>query len=340
MSTVKTDAQFMERFENFAFKEVVEEESVALETNTRYLAILASLVGSQGLDAYKFILNKALDEGMDPIMVKEMVYQSIDYVGMSRMWSFLAATNEIYQERNISLDAGEATTTMSDRLEKGAQAQVEIFGEHMKEAWKTSVVNRWLAANCFGDYYTRTGLDLAQREMITFCFLMSQGGCEPQLIAHSKGNMNNHNCGIISMAYHYNIPDSKELKDFSVIIIPTTLVLINNQWSVSDAIIVYYHNKIKANTYLQNYYNEIKLGPQGFLIKGSLVSITNDYIFNYKSNSYAMKPITPDTRYKKSQIYYDIWHNPELSVDSFILSITKEEVAKPIEVRFNIKEEE
>ena len=178
MSTVKTDAQFMERFENFAFKEVVEEESVALETNTRYLAILASLVGSQGLDAYKFILNKALDEGMDPIMVKEMVYQSIDYVGMSRMWSFLAATNDIYQERNISLDAGEATTTMFDRLEKGAQAQVEIFGEHMKEAWKTSVVNRWLAANCFGDYYTRTGLDLAQREMITFCFLMSQGGWE------------------------------------------------------------------------------------------------------------------------------------------------------------------
>ena len=50
--------------------------------------------------------------------------------------------------------------------------------------------NRWLAANCFGDYYTRTGLDLAQREMITFCFLMAQGGCEPQLTAHAKGNMN------------------------------------------------------------------------------------------------------------------------------------------------------
>ena len=25
--------------------------------------------------------------------------------------------------------------------------------------------------------------------MITFCFLAAQGGCEPQLIAHSKGNM-------------------------------------------------------------------------------------------------------------------------------------------------------
>lgn len=44
--------------------------------------------------------------------------------------------------------------------------------------------------SCVRRDYTRTGLDLAQREMITFCFLMAQGGCEPQLIAHAKGNMN------------------------------------------------------------------------------------------------------------------------------------------------------
>ncbi len=60
----------------------------------------------------------------------------------------------------------------------------------MKEAWKNGHINRWLAENCFGDYYTRTGLSLAQREMITFCFLMAQGGCEPQLTGHAKGNMN------------------------------------------------------------------------------------------------------------------------------------------------------
>ena len=60
----------------------------------------------------------------------------------------------------------------------------------MNEAWKNGHINRWLAQNCFGDYYTRTGLDLAQREMITFCFLAAQGGCEPQLIAHAGGNMN------------------------------------------------------------------------------------------------------------------------------------------------------
>ena len=60
----------------------------------------------------------------------------------------------------------------------------------MKEAWKSGHINRWLAENCFGDYYTRKGLSLSERELITFCFLAAQGGCEPQLIAHSKGNMN------------------------------------------------------------------------------------------------------------------------------------------------------
>lgn len=28
------------------------------------------------------------------------------------------------------------------------------------------------------------------REMITFCFLAAQGGCEPQLKAHAQGNIN------------------------------------------------------------------------------------------------------------------------------------------------------
>lgn len=190
MDYKQTDFQFMERFMHFAWEEVPEDQDMALEINTRYLAILASLIGVQGLDAYKVMLKKALEDGMNPIMIKEMVYQSVDYMGMGRMWPYLQAINEIFEEKGIPLDAGQATTTFQDRLEKGVQAQVEIFGEGMKEAWKQSTINRWLAANCFGDYYTRTGLDLSQREMITFCFLMGQGGCEPQLISHAKGNMN------------------------------------------------------------------------------------------------------------------------------------------------------
>lgn len=186
-----TDPEFMERFEHFAFDEVINEENQQLDERTRYMAILATLIGCGGTEAYKEMLPKALENGITPVMVKEIVYQATDYLGYGRMLPFLNITNEILTERGTELPLdGQATTTLDDRLEKGIEAQAEIFGEHMKEAWKAGHINRWLASNCFGDYYTRKGLNLAERELITFCFLMAQGGCEPQLIAHAKGNMN------------------------------------------------------------------------------------------------------------------------------------------------------
>lgn len=185
------DPEFMERFEAFAFTEAPREDNQQLDPETRFLAILATLIGCQGTAAFREILPMALDNGVSPVQVKETVYQAFDYLGMGRAWPFLSLANEILKERGVTLPLpGQATTTAEDRLEKGAAAQAEIFGEHMKEAWKAGHINRWLAANCFGDYYTRTGLTLAQREMITFCFLMAQGGCEPQLTAHAGGNMN------------------------------------------------------------------------------------------------------------------------------------------------------
>lgn len=191
MDLHKTDPEFAERFEYFAFDEVVNEENQQLKPSTRYLAILAALIGCGGVDAYKETLPQALENGITPILAKEIVYQATDYLGYGRMLPFLNVTNKILTEKGIGLPLdGQATTTLDNRLEKGIKAQAEIFGEHMKEAWKTGHLNRWLAANCFGDYYTRNGLTLAERELITFCFLMAQGGCEPQLIAHAKGNMN------------------------------------------------------------------------------------------------------------------------------------------------------
>lgn len=119
MDYKQTDPQFMERFEQFAFEEVVQKESFKLDVKTRYLAILSALVGCQGKEAYRFMLEKALNEGMDPVMIKEMVYQAQDYVGMGRMWDFLNITNEVYAAKEIPLSSyGQATTTMEDRLEK------------------------------------------------------------------------------------------------------------------------------------------------------------------------------------------------------------------------------
>lgn len=187
----RTDPEFTERLEHFTFDEVVNEEGQQLDDVTRHMAIISVLLGCQAIDVFRMELPHALDAGLTPVMAKEIIYQAVDYLGIGRVLPFLDAANEILESRGIKLPLeGQATTTLDNRLEKGIEAQAAIFGEHMKEAWKAGHINRWLAANCFGDYYTRTGLDLKQRELITFCFLFAQGGCEPQLIAHAKGNMN------------------------------------------------------------------------------------------------------------------------------------------------------
>ena len=190
MELRKTNPEFYERFDAFAFDEVANDETAKLPMETRYLAILAALIGCGGTDGYRELLARALDDGFPAVKARESCYQATDYLGYGRMLPFLKAMNEVFAEKRISGLPSGTTTTVEDRLEKGIEAQADIFGEQMKEAWKAGTVNRWLADNCFGDFYTRKGLTLAERELITFCFLAAQGGCEPQLTAHAGGNMN------------------------------------------------------------------------------------------------------------------------------------------------------
>ena len=44
----KTDPEFIERFEHFAYDEVVNEEGQQLDDVTRHMAITATLLGCQG----------------------------------------------------------------------------------------------------------------------------------------------------------------------------------------------------------------------------------------------------------------------------------------------------
>jgi 4-carboxymuconolactone decarboxylase len=190
---LETDPEFIERFDNFAFDEVINQDD--LDDRTRMMAILATLLGCQGIDEFRALLPAALNFGVTPVEAKEIVYQAVAYLGIGRVFPFLHVVNEVLTSRGIKLPLEkQCNTTTENRLEKGIQAQVDIFGDGMKEFYKSGPeesrhINYWLADNCFGDYYTRSGLDYKQREMITFCFLSAQGGCEPQLISHAVANM-------------------------------------------------------------------------------------------------------------------------------------------------------
>lgn len=190
-----TDPEFIDFFSRFAGDEVVHETGRTLDDHTRYMAVLATLLGCQGRELFREILPQALDAGVTPVEVKEIVYQATAYLGIGRSYPFLNITNEVLETRGVSLPLpGQATTTPENRVQKGEDKQVELFGESYRGAAsrgpeESRHINRWLADNCFGDYYTRKGLDNRQREMITFCFIAAQGGCEPQLAGHTAGNL-------------------------------------------------------------------------------------------------------------------------------------------------------
>lgn len=187
------DPELYDFFNNFVFDEVASQGNI--EERTKYLAILSSLLGCQGKELFEVMVKAAVNANVTPIEIKEVVYQSVAYLGIGKVYPFLKMTNQVFKDNGIQLPLEPQSTTNSDtRLLAGAQAQVDIFGEHMAEFYKSGPeesrhINRWLAGNCFGDYYTRNGLNHQEREMITLCFLAAQGGCEPQLTSHADANI-------------------------------------------------------------------------------------------------------------------------------------------------------
>ncbi|OUL33899.1 carboxymuconolactone decarboxylase family protein [Nostoc sp. 106C] len=194
-STLKvTDPELIEVFDNFAFDEVIALSK--LDTKTRIMLILASIIGSQAISEFKFMVGAALNVGVTPVEIKEIVYQSVPYVGMAKAFDFVHATNEVLTSRGIQLPLpGQSTTSLETRYDKGLAVQKAIFGETIEQMYERSPkdqlhIQKFLSANCFGDYYTRNGIDIKVRELITLSILIALGGVESQVKGHIQGNLN------------------------------------------------------------------------------------------------------------------------------------------------------
>ena len=144
MSLQSTDPEYTQRLGAF-LEEVRNEPGSMLEPTTRWLAILATLTGNGSVDAYKEALPQALQEGLDPVAVKEMVYQATDYLGYGRALPFLHATNEVLTAAGISngqdvyntIIAGADATGSSSGVAKAADraAMVDEMIAAVRKAW-------------------------------------------------------------------------------------------------------------------------------------------------------------------------------------------------------------
>ncbi len=190
----ETFPDFQEILSRFIFGEVFYHGNLTI--HQRELITLVVLATNQTLPQLRAHVGAALNVGLTAVEIKEAIYQCAPYIGFPKALNALAQANEVFKDRKLSLPPEtQKQTNEDDRLEKGLQVQTAIFGEVIPQMRQNAPENQkhiqdYLSAFCFGDIYTRSGLDLKTRELLTLCILSALGGCESQVKAHVKGNLN------------------------------------------------------------------------------------------------------------------------------------------------------
>ena len=116
----------------------------------------------------------------------------------------------VFKAKNVKVDESRATVNAETRLQAGADAQGTLFTSAYAEAAKAGKQNMptiqyFLSSNCFGDYYTRKGLDLNTRELLTMAILVNLG-TEPQLKAHIGANLKIRTAEYVEQAIYNCLP--------------------------------------------------------------------------------------------------------------------------------------
>lgn len=189
-----TDPDFQNIMSHFIFGEVFYQGNI--DDKMRQLITLVVLSVNQTLPQLKAHVAAALNIGLTPIEIKEAVYQCAPYIGFPKTLNALSEVNEVFTAKGIAMPIeSQQTTDEENRLEKGVAVQTAIFGDIITKMRTNATSNQahiqdYLSAFCFGDFYTRKGLSLKTRELLTLCIVSAIGGCESQVKAHVQGNKN------------------------------------------------------------------------------------------------------------------------------------------------------
>jgi 4-carboxymuconolactone decarboxylase len=82
-----------------------------------------------------------------------------------------------------------------ERYTRGWEKLMQIDGEGGERVIESlrdiaPDLGKYVIEFAFGDIYSRGGLDLKQRQLVTLASLTTQGGCEPQLDVHINAALN------------------------------------------------------------------------------------------------------------------------------------------------------
>lgn len=107
----------------------------------------------------------------------------------------------------------------AERYRKGLAEQTPLYGDEIKDDLADlpepfdEVLPRFLTEFGFGDFYTRGGLTLAQRELLVLCALATIGDTAAQLGPHGRAciTVGNSKATVVAALVHFAFPTSGSL---------------------------------------------------------------------------------------------------------------------------------
>lgn len=187
------DSEMMAILQKYIFGEVF--TIGKLNFKQREMITVTSLTVQQTLPQLKAHINAALNVGVTPIELRETIYQCAPFIGFPKTLNALVILNETFKERGIKTPLkSTATVEENERYEKGFAIQNPLYGDEIEKALSGlpddmgKDVSGFLTEVCFGDFYTRGGLDIKTRELLVISILVTTGNTNT-LKSHIEGNL-------------------------------------------------------------------------------------------------------------------------------------------------------
>ena len=188
-----TDPEMMDILQKFIFGEVFQTGELTLKQ--REMITCITLATMQTLPQLKAHAGAALNVGVTPEELREVMYLTAPFIGFPRMLNAVATVNEVFTERGISLPLEkQGTVTEETRHEAGKAIQDKHYPGGIASVMEGvpgdmgKDVERFLTDYFFGDIYSRGALDLRTRELLGYCVLTTLEA-ESQLHSHYHGNI-------------------------------------------------------------------------------------------------------------------------------------------------------
>ncbi|WP_446903214.1 carboxymuconolactone decarboxylase family protein [Burkholderia sp. YIM B11467] len=178
---------------SFAYGEIYSRP--ALDLRQRQFVTVAALAAMGGAEPQlRFHIAGALNVGCSPREIVELMIHLVVYAGFPAAVNGVSAARDVFREKGVDaapVSVSPSTTRYDDGV-AGLRAVDGAVGERVVESLNEIApdLGRFVIEFVFGEVYSRTGIDLVLRELITVAALSAMGSATPQLKVHMHGFLN------------------------------------------------------------------------------------------------------------------------------------------------------